>query len=95
MADLTREEMANVVTEFYGDQADDVMRQIDGWLADGRSVALYQNAEFGHPEMGAPKIGTCGPEAAQFPGEPPTTFPDMPGEINWRYQLTGVLRHEN
>ena len=52
----------------------------------------YQNHDFGHRELGHLRFMKCG-IGCTF-AEPPRRHPDMPGEINWRYVLVGVVNLE-
>lgn len=70
----------------------EVRAQCDRWLARGDSILVYENQEFGHPDMGSRQITSYGSHAAmleadRFP-QPPMTLPDIGSQINWRYQLT-------
>lgn len=72
------------------------------WLADavttfnrilnrGASIAVYENHDLGHPEMGLRKYAGYGLPAETLPGEePPERLPDTARDINWRYTLIGV-----
>lgn len=75
-------------------------RTLRGFIAKvharGDAVCVYRNEDMGHPELGDVKVTSYGSDASmleerQFP-TPPTTLPDIGGQINWRYQLVGVLR---
>lgn len=61
----------------------------------GDKVLVYENQDLGHRDLGCLKVTTYGSaasmiEASQFP-EPPTTLPDIGGDINWRYQLRHII----
>jgi hypothetical protein len=97
----TRDELFAYVQEQYGQDALDTRNLIERWLTRGDGVAVYENAELGHPELGHCKIVSYGSAVAQLEpqqlnseGMPPQTLPDgIPaGEINWRYQLKAVCR---
>jgi hypothetical protein len=67
----------------------------------GKGVAVYENADLGHPMIGHKVALTYGtPEAQfepeQFPDGPPEQCPDglmreITGGINWRYRLCAVV----
>lgn len=72
-----------------------VTAQINNWLVRGDGVAIYQNQDMNHPELGHRQIASYGSPAAQLEtDEPPKTLPDIGGAINWRYQLEGTYRGE-
>jgi hypothetical protein len=67
--------------------------RVDIWLRRGDGIAVYENRELGHPDLGHRQIVSYGSPAAQLETtEPPTTLPDIGGAINWRYQLVGTYR---
>lgn len=70
-------------------------RIISGWLQRNDEVLVYQNAELGHPELGHVVLISYGSSFASLPRKtyerPPTTLPDFPGKINWRYTLIGIV----
>lgn len=62
------------------------------WTDRGDGVAVYENQELGHPELGHRVAVSYGSPAAQIEGDLPTTLPDglmkdITGGINWRYGL--------
>lgn len=60
-------------------------------LGRGDKIAVYENHDLGHPEMGHRKYVSYGSPAAYLEvDEPPQRLPDTPQEINWRYALIGV-----
>lgn len=73
----------------------EIDRVISGWLDRGDEILVYQNAELGHPEAGHVQMVSYGSRFASLPKHtyerPPTTLPDFPGKINWRYQLIGIV----
>lgn len=90
--EFTARRLARVIQELYGP---DVIRQVNRWLARGDGVAVYQNQDLGHPDLGQLQLASYGSPAAQLEtGEPPQVLPDMAGRVNWRYQLTGTYRGE-
>lgn len=59
----------------------------------GDGLAVYENMELGHPEIGLLYFMSYGSEVSQIETKnPPTTMPDIGGVIGWRYQLKGVLK---
>jgi len=72
---------------------------VQRWLDRGDGVAVYENAELGHPDLGHKKFVSFGsaqarlePNVCDDDGNPPQRMPDIGGQINWRYQLTGTVR---
>lgn len=59
---------------------------VNQWLSDGRGVAVFENRDMGHPELGYRKYLS----RASFKGEVPNILPDFGDSINWRYVLVGV-----
>ena len=63
------------------------------WLHRGDGIAVYENAELGHPEGGHKQFVSFGSSAAQLEvDEPPARLPDIGSKINWRYRLVGTHR---
>lgn len=61
----------------------------------GDGVAVYENHDLGHPELGHRQYVSFGStEAALSMADPPQGLPDWPGAINWRYALIGTCRAE-
>ena len=60
---------------------------IQGWLERGDGVAVYENVDLGHPELGHLQFVSFGSPEAMLPGEPPSLMPDIGTAINWRYTL--------
>lgn len=88
MTEYTKAEM-----EMMGDPG--IWEAWNRWLAAGKGVAVYQNQDMNHPELGHKRFASFGTPEAQFEDdEPPKQLPDFPGEINWRYQLIGTYRGE-
>jgi hypothetical protein len=98
----TDESFTTFIEEWWAEHNDDhgmlyisVTAPVTRWLARGDGVAIYQNAELGHPEMGDIQIVSYGsPEAMLEVEEPPQTLPDIGGKINFRYQLAGTYRSQ-
>lgn len=65
---------------------------LNQWLEDGKTVAVYENVELGHPEMGHRKYVTCGTERSQLGMVAPERLPDIGDQINWRYMLVGTYQ---
>jgi len=66
---------------------------INRWLARNDGVAVYENQDLGHPDIGRRQFVSYGSKAAQIEtDEPPQRMPDIGGAINWRYQLVGVYK---
>lgn len=66
---------------------------LNRWLDRGDGIAIYENQDLGHPELGHVQFLSYGSPAAQLETEePPVRLPDIGGAINWRYQLVGVYR---
>jgi hypothetical protein len=63
------------------------------WLARGDGVAVYENHDFGHRDLGQRQWVSYGSPVAQLEvDEPPVQMPDIGGAINWRYQLVATVR---
>lgn len=74
---------------------DDSIPIVNRWLERGDGIAVYENHDLGHPELGHRQFLSYGSPAAQFEtDEPPQRLPDFPQKINWRYTLVGVYRGE-
>lgn len=82
------------VDELQLDEYDsDQVTAMEKWLARGDGIAVYENHDLGHPELGHRQLLSYGSEAAQLETDtPPERLPDFPGTINWRYTLIGVYR---
>ena len=66
---------------------------VEKWLARGDGIAVYENAELGHPGLGDRQwVSYGGPQAQIELDEPPVKMPDISGAINWRFQLVGTYR---
>lgn len=63
---------------------------VNGWLRDGKGVAVYRNMDLSDQMVGHRHFASCGTETAMFKGEPPIQLPDFPNQINWMYRLEGV-----
>lgn len=71
-----------------------VLNQMNGWLGRGDGIAMYENQDLGHPDLGDKRYVSYGSPAAQLEtSTPPTQLPDgIGGTINWRYVLIGTYR---
>lgn len=77
----------------YDDTAwlDGAVARINRILERGDKIAVYENHDLGHPEIGHRQYVSYGSLAAQLGGaEPPERLPDIGGAINWRYVLVGT-----
>ncbi len=91
MKTYTREELDDLLSQ--QDLLIEAGDTIERWIARGDGVAVYRNAELGHPNLGHVQIVSFGSKDAQLETDfPPTTLPDIGGSINWRYQLEGAYR---
>ena len=89
------EQLSAYISRQYLTEADDITGQVNRWLERGDGVAVYENQDLGHPEVGWPRLASYGgPEAMLVTDEPPQRLPDTPKHINWRYQLVAVYRGE-
>lgn len=85
----------------HGD-ADDHRWYIEQYLRLGARVfergdvlLVYVNDDLSHRDLGLTQVCSYGSaasqiEASRFP-EPPSTMPDIGGNINWRYQLHHII----
>jgi hypothetical protein len=83
---MTKDELEAIV------DSDAVREAVNRWLAAGKGVAVYENHDLGHPEVGHKQFLSYGAPEAQFEDEPPQRLPDFPTQINWRYELIGTYR---
>lgn len=70
----------------------DVVQAVEGLIrrvsARGDGIAVYENVDLGHPEIGLCKFVSFGGENAQLGGDvPPEKLPDIGSTINWRFML--------
>jgi hypothetical protein len=67
--------------------------QFERWLNRGDGIAVYENVDLGHRELGHRQwISYGSPEAQLEVDTPPRILPDIGARINWRYALEGVYR---
>jgi hypothetical protein len=89
----TADEITAYINAQYGDDAPTVIAQVNRWLARGDGIAVYENHDLGHPEVGSCRLASYGSQAAQLEVEtPPERLPDTNTMINWRYMLVGTYR---
>lgn len=99
--EFTAEEIVTILRKWDG--ADDsaeasawlsqTVRQMNGWLQRGDGIAVYENQDLGHPEVGDKRFVSFGSEAAQLETDtPPQQLPDTTKSINWRYVLIGTYK---
>lgn len=82
-----------VLTHVDPELQSEARHQFERWLNRGDGIAVYQNEDLGHPELGHRQwISYGSPEAQLEVDDPPTGLPDIGGRINWRYCLEGVYR---
>lgn len=94
MSDVWSEETLRVEAESDGLDTHD-LELFSRWLSRGDGVAVYENHDLGHPEVGHRQWMSYGGTAAQLEVDtPPTTLPDIGGRIHWRYQLIATCRRE-
>jgi len=90
--ELTRDELLESLQKAL-EPLGDASHVIDRWLARGDGVAVYENVELGHPDLGHQQFVSFGSTEAQIPDAfPPQRMPDIGSAINWRYQLVGTYR---
>lgn len=103
-AELEPDDLIIMLATMYVDEddADELLAtavaQVNRWLERGDGVAVYENQDLGHPQLGHIQIVSYGSEASMLycplTRELPTRMPDINGAINWRYQLYGTYRGE-
>lgn len=70
--------------------------QSQKWLDRGDGMAIYENQDIGHLQLGHRQFVSFGSTAAQLESdEPPQRLPDIGNRINWRYQLIGFIKHNS
>ena len=96
----TAEKLLALLEDKYGEEAaPEVAVQLNTWLARGDGVAVYENHDLSHIDMGHIKITSFGGSQAQLVNAdhdpcPPERLPDgLPARhINWRYVLIGTYQ---
>lgn len=64
---------------------------INRWVSRGDGVAVYENLDLSHYELGKAQLVSFGSGESMLPGPvPPVQMPDIGNAINWRYRLVGV-----
>jgi hypothetical protein len=95
MTEYTTEALIALLSERYEpEDMAEIVGKLNAWLARGDGVAVYENHDLGHPELGRIVCLSFGSTGAVFEGEPPSRMPDLPQLIGWRYQLVGTYRGE-
>ena len=72
----------------------EIVGKLNAWLARGDGVAVYENNDLGHYDLGRIICLSYGSDVAVFETEPPQRMPDLPDVIGWRYTLAGTYRGE-
>jgi hypothetical protein len=68
----------------------EAMRKSPYNFADTQWLA-FENADLGSRELGHMRFLAVGPSNTIKREQVSNRLPDFPGEINWRYQLVGVV----
>lgn len=69
--------------------------QMNRWLERDDGIAVYENHDMGHADLGEKQFTSYGSPQAQLEvPEPPERLPDIGGRINWRYTLIGTYKGE-
>jgi hypothetical protein len=86
--------MANFVDKLAAElEARGALDQVNGWLARGDGVAVYEARAMDRSDFGNLKFVSFGSTAAQLEtNDPPQRLPDIGNEINWQFQLVGTHR---
>jgi hypothetical protein len=93
MKEYTTDEIRAYLTRQYGNDAATVITQVNRWLARGDGIAVYENQDLGHHDLGSCRLMSYGSPHAQLETDvPPSTMPDIGNEIGWRYLLAGTYR---
>lgn len=69
---------------------DHAQQAFNRWVARGDGIAVYQNVDLAHSEVGHRKFVSFGGPDAQIPGEPPEAFP-VSVSGHWAYRLEAVV----
>lgn len=94
------EEFADTVAErFPADEVPEVLALVRRWLARGDGAAVYVNEDLSDPRVGSLQLVPYGPPRGTPAGgwlrlglELPQRLPDTGGSLNWRYQLSAVVK---
>lgn len=90
MIKLSREDIHKILKD---EDMEFAATQMNLWLERGDGVAVYENHDLGHPQLGHKQFVSFGSEKAMLEvEEPPQRLPDIGNAINWRYQLVGTYR---
>lgn len=82
-----------VLTHVDPELQSEARHQFERWLTRGDGIAVYENVDLGHPELGHRQWISYGSPEAQLEGNTaPALLPDIGNRINWRYALEGVYR---
>lgn len=96
ITELSVAELQGLLLQQLGDHEEaleDAARLINGWLERGDGVAVYENADLGHPSLGHKQFVSYGSSAAQLETDvPPQRLPDIGQLVFWRYQLIATYR---
>lgn len=97
--EYTFDQLTDLVRESsYGDDqfAGIALEKFHTIIRRGDGVAVYENHDLGHPELGHRQYVSYGSaqSALGTVDPPPQRLPDWPGAINWRYTLIGTCRSE-
>lgn len=84
---LTYDEFEELLVSLDADNIEEVRQSLQRWFAEGKGVAVYENHDLGHWNLGHKRFFSYGTPTATFPDDPPERLPDFPTEINWRYML--------
>jgi hypothetical protein len=88
---MSNTQLKDYVTRQYEEYAPQVMSKINRWLQRGDGVAIYENHDLSHPDLGQCQIVSFGSPAAQLETDvPPEILPDIGSAINWRYVLVAT-----
>jgi hypothetical protein len=88
---LTATSLVELIDAWY-EEPHDVKRRVEGFLQAGsEGIAVYENVDLGHPNLGDKVILPFGPDNT-ITGYPPDCCPvELPdGRMSWRYWLHGV-----
>lgn len=101
MKEFTAEEIVATLREWgSGDGAFDAsgwlsqtVELMNRWIQRGDGIAIYENQDLGHRELGDKRFVSFGSAAAQLETDtPPKQLPDTRTSINWRYVLIGTYK---
>ncbi|MFH9606904.1 hypothetical protein [Streptomyces sp. NPDC017448] len=71
----------------------ETLTKMNLWLERGDGIAVYENQDLSHSELGDKRFVSFGSSAAQLETDtPPKQLPDTNKSINWRYQLIGTYK---